>query len=75
MSYDSVKQNLGYLIAGAVILSALIAVVFEVYSAPNVKKSRFGVCHGFESFYYQQTTNYTSFMSMQECIDSGGRKP
>ena len=75
MSYDSVKQNLGYLIAGAVVFSALIAVVFEVYSAPNVKKSRFEICHSFESFYYRQTTNYTPYTSMQECIESGGREP
>jgi len=73
--YESIRDNLGYLIAGVVIFSVIITVVFELRFAPQVKKSSFGVCHHFESFYYQQTTNYTSYMSMQECVDSGGREP
>lgn len=40
-----------------------------------VKKSNTGICHGPGTTYYEQTKNYTSFKTIQECLDSGGRMP
>lgn len=40
-----------------------------------VKKSRNDICHAPGTTYYNRTTNYTSFNSLQSCLDSGGRLP
>ncbi len=42
---------------------------------PNVKKSKGGICHKKGTQYYQQTKNYISFETIQNCIESGGRLP
>lgn len=44
--------------------------------SPQVKKSSTGICHerGI-SPHYDRTQNYTSYNSVQECLDSGGRSP
>lgn len=50
-------------------------------TAPNpansdvVKKSRTGICHAPGTRYYVQTQNFTSYPSLQACLDSGGRLP
>ena len=42
---------------------------------PPVKKSNSGICHPMGGTYYDRTTNYEPFNSMEECIASGGRAP
>lgn len=44
-------------------------------SAPNVKKSSSGICHGEGTTYYNQTKKFTAYDSIDECLDSGGRMP
>lgn len=42
---------------------------------PAVKKSKTNICHDKTSSSYQQTTNFTAFKTMDECVKSGGRPP
>jgi hypothetical protein len=42
---------------------------------PPVKKSRSGICHPKGGTYYSRTRHYTSYDTMQACLDSGGRAP
>ena len=43
--------------------------------SPNVKKSTSNICHEKGSQYYQQTKEYKSFSSIEDCLKSGGRLP
>lgn len=40
-----------------------------------VKKSESGICHAPGTRYYDRTKNYTSYNSIQACLDSGGKLP
>lgn len=40
-----------------------------------VKKSKSDICHAPGTTYYDRTTNYTPFDTVQACLDSGGRLP
>ena len=42
---------------------------------PEVKKSSSGICHARGTTYYNRTQTYTSYDSIQACLDSGGRLP
>ncbi|MDO9279007.1 MAG: hypothetical protein Q7U05_10670 [Polaromonas sp.] len=42
---------------------------------PAVKKSKTSICHDKTSASYKQTTNFTAFKTMDECVKSGGRPP
>jgi endonuclease YncB( thermonuclease family) len=44
-------------------------------SPPAVKKSDSGVCHKLGSTYYDKTTHFKRFQSMEACLASGGRLP
>lgn len=40
-----------------------------------VKKSRTGICHKEGSKYYSQTKYFKKYLTIQDCIESGGRLP
>ena len=42
---------------------------------PNVKKSTSNICHKKGSQYYKQTMKYERFVSIEDCLNSGGRLP
>jgi len=42
---------------------------------PPVKKSSSGICHAQGTTYYARTTNFTSYNSLDDCLNSGGRLP
>jgi hypothetical protein len=44
-------------------------------TGPEVKKSKTNICHARGTTYYERTTNYTSYNTIDECINSGGRLP
>ena len=44
-------------------------------SEPTVKKSKTSICHDKTSASYKQTTNFTAYKTMDECVKSGGRPP
>ena len=44
-------------------------------SAQPVKKSSSSICHAPGSSYYQQTSRFTTYPSVEECLNSGGRLP
>ncbi len=47
----------------------------EEGTVQKVKKSKSGVCHCPGGQFYNRTSNYEEFDSVQACIDSGGRQP
>jgi hypothetical protein len=42
---------------------------------PAVKMSKSEICHAVDSSYYKRTKNFTSFATLEDCIDAGGRLP
>jgi len=44
-------------------------------SSGAVKLSKNGICHAPGTTYYNQTTNFTGFPSLQACLNAGGRMP
>ena len=54
----------------AVMLSATVFAQSE-----PIKMSKSGICHKPGSTYYQQTKNFTSFKTLDQCLKSGGRLP
>ena len=42
---------------------------------PNVKKSSSNICHEKGSQYYKQTKKYERFVSIEDCLNSGGKLP
>jgi PBP1b-binding outer membrane lipoprotein LpoB len=42
---------------------------------PAVKKSTTGICHEKGTTFYNNTKNFISYNSTQECLDSGARLP
>jgi hypothetical protein len=46
-----------------------------ISSGGVVKKSTTGICHAPGTTYYVKTKTFTSFGSIQQCLDSGGRLP
>lgn len=46
-----------------------------INSGPQVKKSSSGICHEINTTYYNRTTNFTPYNSIEDCLDSGGRLP
>jgi micrococcal nuclease len=72
------KVNTGNQIATPTIPKSIAEVVTETQNLgePNVKKSKSGnICHDKNSQYYYQTKKYTSFNTIEECLNSGGRLP
>src|SRR5690554_2027211 len=55
----------------------LVALCFAqvTANAGTVKQSTSGLCHPPQSSWYERTHNYTSFDTIQACLDVGGRLP
>ena len=43
-------------------------------TAPEVKKSKSGICHPKGGTYYSRTKTFKPYISMDACLKSGGRK-
>ena len=60
------------------VLAGVLAVTLGVTNnaaAQVVKKSSSGVCHCPGGQFYERTTNFTEFETIEACLDSGGREP
>jgi len=62
------------------IFYSTIAILFSVAltgcaSQPSVKKSDTGICHEKGTNYYKNTKSFDSFVSIEDCLNSGGRLP
>ncbi|MBY6195562.1 HNH endonuclease family protein [Marinobacter hydrocarbonoclasticus] len=53
----------------------LVSQSFSLSSTLPVKQSNSGICHSPESRWYERTTSYTRFDSIESCLDAGGRLP
>ncbi|MEO0048649.1 MAG: hypothetical protein RLZZ410_1608 [Pseudomonadota bacterium] len=45
------------------------------FASEPVKMSKSGICHAPKTTYYKQTKNYTSYPTLQACLNAGGRMP
>ena len=59
----------------APVATAPAAAAAKAGDEPAVKKSKTSICHDKASASYKQTTNFTAFKTMDECVKSGGRPP
>ncbi len=58
------------------VTSLVVPIIFSVnVNSETVKKSKSDICHDRHSSYYDRTKNYTSFSTLDGCLDSGGRLP
>ena len=73
MIAERVKSNLWYGVVGAVVSALLVTLLCKVYLHPKVKLSQTGVCHVRGSTHYPQTKNYTNYITLNRCIEGGGR--
>jgi len=75
----AVKSFLKGFLGVFLILGILSAIFSGSASAndidPAVKMSKSEICHAVDSSYYNRTKNFTSFETLNECIDAGGRLP
>ena len=58
----------------SIVTTALLVFSLPV-QADLVKKSRSGICHDSSSSSYNKTKNFTSYDTLNECLESGGRLP
>ena len=57
------------------LLVGLMLAAPTLQAADPVKQSRSGICHDAGSPYYARTKHYTPFLTLAECLSSGGRLP
>jgi hypothetical protein len=61
------------------VIYILLCVFIFTYShnarSELIKKSKSGICHDTYSSYYNKTKNFTSYNTLEGCINSGGRLP
>lgn len=60
---------------GAAAGTSITTVPVPSSSGGVVKKSTTGICHAPGTTYYEKTKNYTSYSTVEECLNSGGRLP
>ena len=62
---------------GAILALVCVVAVTTGYAGEDqpVKKSRSGICHCPGGAYYDRTTSFTPFNSIDECLSGGGRHP
>lgn len=53
----------------------LVAITVAGALANEIKKSRSGICHCPGGAYYDRTTRFTPYNTIDECLASGGRHP
>lgn len=63
------KFNIFSIIATILISTATLA------QTEPVKMSKSGICHAPNTTYYKQTKNYTSYPTLQDCLNAGGGMP
>ena len=74
MYVSSKNRPLGSWFTLCVVLAIAVSVP-ENSAAQEVKKSGSGICHCQGGQFYDRTTNYTPFESIDACLASGGREP
>lgn len=63
-----------FIFPAILVLAVLLAFLFWP-KTPAVKKSTTGICHKSGTYYYNLTKNFTSYSSIEKCLQSGGRLP
>lgn len=71
----SISHHQGSLVLSFALIIFLTLIVNDDASAQTLKKSSSGICHPLESRYFNSTTNFQPFDTLQECLESGGRLP
>ena len=68
-----ISHRITYLLSAALVLIVFSAGTKSAKQTPVIKKSSSGICHDEASHWYNRTKNYTSYLTFDECIESGGR--
>lgn len=70
------KKFVTILVFVGVIIAVVIFVAYLRQStSPAVKKSDTGICHEKGTYYYGKTKNFVAYLSVADCLASGGRAP
>lgn len=71
------KINISNVVVPVAVITQAVAKTNTVntITGPEVKKSKTNICHARGTTYYERTTNYTSYNTVDECLKSGGRLP
>jgi PBP1b-binding outer membrane lipoprotein LpoB len=64
-----------YFIAIFISVSILFLSGCSYENFPAVKKSVTGICHKKGTNFYKNTKNFTSYNSLDDCLNGGGRLP
>ena len=62
-------------IAIVILLSILANSAKASENEPSVKMSKSEICHATDSSYYKRTKAFTSYETVDECLEAGGRLP
>jgi hypothetical protein len=77
--FHAVKNFIKGFIGVFLILGILSAIFSSSASAnevdPVVKMSKSEICHAVDSSYYKRTKTFTSFETLDDCLEAGGRLP
>ena len=78
LSYVVKKFLMGFI--GVFLILGVLSAIFSGSASasevePVVKMSKSEICHAVDSSYYKRTKNFTSFATLEDCIDAGGRLP
>jgi hypothetical protein len=80
LSYAVKKFLMGFI--GVFLILGILSAVFSSSAEANddvenpaVKMSKSEICHAVDSSYYKRTKTFTSFETLKECIEAGGRLP
>lgn len=74
MGNKTLKIKNTYIFRITLLCLLLLSFVFSAHGAV-VKMSKSKICHPVESPYYERTKNYTSYPSVRDCLNAGGRLP
>jgi hypothetical protein len=58
---------------GAILLMGFV--YFYFFQSPLVKKSISNICHEKGTLFYENTKNFTPYINIKDCLESGGRLP
>ena len=62
-----------YFLCAAIVSIACTSWTVNAKQTPDIKKSSSSICHDVNSRWYDRTKNYTAYLTLDECIKSGGR--
>jgi len=57
------------------LITSLLLIATSFAASEPVKMSKSGICHAPNTTYYNQTKNFTPYLTLKDCLNAGGRTP